>query len=107
MFCAQSMCAEPCWCVRMHRRWETGPASTTFTVARQLLGRSRNAFPFPPKKGLPMAAHSRRLFVKGAAALGATHLASHAGLAFAAGETISATTYPGAAESAHRSILLP
>jgi putative spermidine/putrescine transport system substrate-binding protein len=54
-----------------------------------------------------MTAHSRRLFLKGAAALGATHLASHAGPAFAAGKTISATTYPGAWESAHRSILLP
>jgi putative spermidine/putrescine transport system substrate-binding protein len=52
--------------------------------------------------------NSRRLVLKSAAALGVAHLAGHAGLALAQGrKTISATTFPGAWESAHRSILLP
>jgi putative spermidine/putrescine transport system substrate-binding protein len=61
------------------------------------------------RKGLPMTTSpSRRLLLKSAAALGVTHLAGHAGLALAQGKkTISATTFPGAWESAHRSILLP
>jgi putative spermidine/putrescine transport system substrate-binding protein len=59
-------------------------------------------------RGLSMTmSHSRRLFLKSTAALGAAQLAGHAGPAFAAGKTISATTFPGAWESAHRSILLP
>src|ERR1700726_972560 len=51
--------------------------------------------------------NSRRLLLKSAAALGVAHLAGHAGLASAQSKAISATTFPGAWESAHRSILLP
>ncbi len=47
---------------------------------------------------------SRRSLLKVAAAAGA---ASAGGLAFAQSKAISATTYPGAWESAHRGILLP
>ncbi|RPH41059.1 MAG: ABC transporter substrate-binding protein [Burkholderiales bacterium] len=47
---------------------------------------------------------NRRSILKGVAALGA---ASAGGIAFAQGKAISATTYPGAWESAHRGILLP
>lgn len=50
---------------------------------------------------------SRRTLLQGAAALGATQLSVHTGLAQAQAKSISATTYPGAWESAHRSILLP
>jgi putative spermidine/putrescine transport system substrate-binding protein len=50
---------------------------------------------------------SRRALLQGAAALGATQLATQSGLALAQSKSISATTYPGAWESAHRSILLP
>jgi putative spermidine/putrescine transport system substrate-binding protein len=50
---------------------------------------------------------SRRQLLQGAATLGAAHLASHSGLAIAQARSISATTYPGAWESAHRGILLP
>jgi putative spermidine/putrescine transport system substrate-binding protein len=54
------------------------------------------------------ASHSRRLLLKSAAALGVAQLTGHAGLALAQGkQTISGTTFPGAWESAHRSILLP
>lgn len=52
---------------------------------------------------MPQSLH-RRTLLKGVAALGA---ASAGGLAFAQGKAISATTYPGAWESAHRGILLP
>ena len=52
---------------------------------------------------MPPSLH-RRTLLKGVAALGA---ASAGGLAFAQGKAISATTYPGAWESAHRGILLP
>jgi putative spermidine/putrescine transport system substrate-binding protein len=47
---------------------------------------------------------NRRTLLKGVAALGA---ASAGGIAFAQGKAVSATTYPGAWESAHRGILLP
>ncbi|GAA5232421.1 ABC transporter substrate-binding protein [Verticiella sediminum] len=50
---------------------------------------------------------SRRHFLQGAAGLAAVQLASHPGLAFAQSQSIVATTYPGAWESAHRGILLP
>lgn len=50
---------------------------------------------------------SRRRLLQGAAGAGAVQLAGHAGLALAQGKSISATTYPGAWESAHRGILLP
>lgn len=50
---------------------------------------------------------SRRKLLQGAAGLGAAQLALHAGLAHAQARSISATTYPGAWESAHRAILLP
>lgn len=59
------------------------------------------------KDFLMTTSSSRRLVLKGAMALGAAHLTGHAGLAFAQSKSISATTYPGAWESAHRSILLP
>ena len=49
---------------------------------------------------------SRREALK-TASLSAAALAAPAGLAFAQGKSISATTYPGAWESAHRGILLP
>jgi putative spermidine/putrescine transport system substrate-binding protein len=64
--------------------------------------------PHPSRKERTMAASSnRRSLIRGAAALGALSAAGPAGLAFAQGKAISATTYPGAWESAHRSILLP
>jgi hypothetical protein len=47
---------------------------------------------------------NRRTLLKGVAALGA---ASAGGIAFAQGKAVSATTDPGAWESAHRGILLP
>ncbi|MEI7443757.1 MAG: ABC transporter substrate-binding protein [Burkholderiales bacterium] len=47
---------------------------------------------------------NRRTILKGAAAIGA---ASATGFAFAQAKSVSATTYPGAWESAHRGILLP
>jgi len=50
---------------------------------------------------------NRRSILKGAAALGAASFAGSAGIALAQGKAISATTYPGAWESAHRQILLP
>ena len=50
---------------------------------------------------------SRRRLLQGAATLGAAPLVFHGGAAFAQSKNISATTYPGAWESAHRSILLP
>ena len=50
---------------------------------------------------------SRRRLLQGAAALGAAPLVFHGGTAFAQSKSISATTYPGAWESAHRAILLP
>ena len=50
---------------------------------------------------------SRRRLLQGASAFGAAQLAAHAGLALAQSRSISATTYPGAWESAHRGILLP
>lgn len=49
----------------------------------------------------------RRSLLKGTAAAGVASLASGAGLSFAQARSISATTYPGAWESAHRQILLP
>jgi putative spermidine/putrescine transport system substrate-binding protein len=48
----------------------------------------------------------RRDVLKGFTALGALGVASGAGIAFGQG-TVSATTYPGAWEEAHRSILVP
>jgi putative spermidine/putrescine transport system substrate-binding protein len=80
-----------------------------FAVARQLLHGERAAPTTFYQKGLSMTtSNSRRLVLKSAAALGVAHLAGHAGLALAQGrKTISATTFPGAWESAHRSILLP
>jgi putative spermidine/putrescine transport system substrate-binding protein len=48
----------------------------------------------------------RRSLLKGAAA-GAASLAGGTGISFAQARAISATTYPGAWESAHRQILLP
>lgn len=50
---------------------------------------------------------SRRTLLQAAAGFGAAQLPLHASLAQAQSKTISATTYPGAWESAHRSILLP
>jgi putative spermidine/putrescine transport system substrate-binding protein len=50
---------------------------------------------------------NRRSLLGGAAALGALSVAAPGGLAFAQGKAVSATTYPGAWESAHRQILLP
>src|SRR4051812_31235602 len=50
---------------------------------------------------------SRRRLLQGAATLGAAQLAMQSGLAVAQARSISATTYPGAWESAHRGILLP
>jgi putative spermidine/putrescine transport system substrate-binding protein len=52
-------------------------------------------------------AATRRDVIKGLATLGATTLASGVGITFGQGRAISATTYPGAWEEAHRSILLP
>lgn len=49
----------------------------------------------------------RRSFVQSAAALGASTLFGRSGIAFAQAKSVSATTYPGAWESAHRQILLP
>lgn len=50
---------------------------------------------------------SRRRLLQGLAGMGALQLAAPTGLAFAQSGSISATTYPGAWESAHRGILLP
>lgn len=50
---------------------------------------------------------SRRQLLQGAAGIGAAQLALHSGLSHAQAKSISATTYPGAWESAHRAILLP
>lgn len=47
---------------------------------------------------------NRRLLLQGAASLAATSIG---GVALAQGKSVSATTYPGAWESAHRQILLP
>ena len=54
-----------------------------------------------------MTSLSRRKLLQGAATMGAAHLSLQAGLAHAQAKSISATTYPGAWESAHRGILLP
>ncbi|MFN5512235.1 MAG: ABC transporter substrate-binding protein, partial [Burkholderiales bacterium] len=48
----------------------------------------------------------RRAILK-SASVSAAALTAPAGLAFAQSKSISATTYPGAWESAHRGILLP
>ncbi|MCZ2496555.1 extracellular solute-binding protein [Xylophilus sp. Kf1] len=50
---------------------------------------------------------SRRRLLQGAASLGAAPLVLQGGNAWAQSKSISATTYPGAWESAHRGILLP
>jgi len=62
----------------------------------------------PPKESTMSVSPPRRSLLKGVAALGAAPLAVGAfAPAFAQGKSISATTYPGAWESAHRQILLP
>lgn len=53
------------------------------------------------------ANNDRRLVLKGMGALSIAALGGGAGAAFAQAKAISATTYPGAWESAHRQILLP
>jgi putative spermidine/putrescine transport system substrate-binding protein len=69
---------------------------------------SASSFRPSATKGISMSSSlSRRQLLQGAATLGAAHLASHSGLAIAQARSISATTYPGAWESAHRGILLP
>jgi len=50
---------------------------------------------------------TRREVIKGMAATGAAVLTPGLGIAFGQGRALSATTYPGAWEEAHRSILLP
>src|SRR5438552_134019 len=50
---------------------------------------------------------TRREVMKGMGALGAAAWTGGVGIAFGQGRAISATTYPGAWEEAHRSILLP
>jgi putative spermidine/putrescine transport system substrate-binding protein len=50
---------------------------------------------------------TRRDVLKGLAALGAAGVTSGVGLSFAQGRAVSATTFPGAWEEAHRSILVP
>src|SRR5947207_12976493 len=50
---------------------------------------------------------TRRDALKGLTALGAAGLASGVGITFGQGGALSATTYPGAWEEAHRSILIP
>jgi putative spermidine/putrescine transport system substrate-binding protein len=50
---------------------------------------------------------SRRSWIKSATSMGTLAVAGHSGLSLAQGKAISATTYPGAWESAHRQILLP
>jgi putative spermidine/putrescine transport system substrate-binding protein len=50
---------------------------------------------------------SRRTLLQAVAGLGASQLPLHASLAHAQSKTISATTYPGAWETAHRNILMP
>lgn len=50
---------------------------------------------------------SRRRVLQGVAGIAGLQLAGAAGLAWAQGKSISATTYPGAWESSHRGILLP
>jgi putative spermidine/putrescine transport system substrate-binding protein len=50
---------------------------------------------------------TRRDLVKGVAAAGVAGLAAGVGVTFGQARTISATTYPGAWEEAHRLILLP
>ncbi len=54
-----------------------------------------------------MSSLSRRKLLQGAASMGAASWSLQVGLAHAQAKSISATTYPGAWESAHRSILLP
>jgi putative spermidine/putrescine transport system substrate-binding protein len=49
----------------------------------------------------------RRKTLKAMAALGAAGMAQNAGLAVAQSQSIAATTYPGAWEEAHRSVLVP
>jgi putative spermidine/putrescine transport system substrate-binding protein len=49
----------------------------------------------------------RRRTLKAMAALGAAGMAQNAGFALAQSQSIAATTYPGAWEEAHRSILVP
>jgi putative spermidine/putrescine transport system substrate-binding protein len=53
------------------------------------------------------ATPSRRDVLKSIAALGAAGLAPGTGIAFGQSRSMSATTFPGAWEEAHRSILLP
>src|SRR5438105_1671656 len=50
---------------------------------------------------------TRRDALKGLTALGAAGLTSGVGITFGQGGALSATTYPGAWEEAHRSILIP
>ena len=50
---------------------------------------------------------SRRSVLRSGAALGIASVGAPLGSAFAQGKSVSATTYPGAWESAHRGILLP
>ena len=50
---------------------------------------------------------SRRALFRQSTALGLASAGLPAGIALAQGKSVSATTYPGAWESAHRGILLP
>ena len=52
-------------------------------------------------------ASARRKVLKGIAALGAAGMTQGIGVAFGQSRSIAATTYPGAWEEAHRSILVP
>jgi putative spermidine/putrescine transport system substrate-binding protein len=53
------------------------------------------------------AGGTRRDVLKGLAAVGATGLGSGVGITFGQSRAVSATTFPGAWEEAHRSILVP
>jgi putative spermidine/putrescine transport system substrate-binding protein len=69
-------------------------------------GRTRSR-PTPPTEfEMSHFSSDRRALLK-SASIGAAALSAPAGLVLAQGKSISATTYPGAWESAHRGILMP
>jgi putative spermidine/putrescine transport system substrate-binding protein len=102
---------DPLRCVRRAIATRTRPTRAGAAVARSVqrvrrLAGSRAGIR-PNNEGVPdmVVSTQRRSLLQ--AAVGAASLAGFAGVPFAQGRAISATTYPGAWESAHRQILLP
>jgi hypothetical protein len=102
----------PCWSVGVHRHGgAVRPQRTAHWGLRRgmKIAHTRLAWSagFVALRNSMSTSLSRRQLLQGAAGIGAAQLALHTGLSHAQAKSISATTYPGAWESAHRAILLP